>query len=701
MQVPVSWLTDYVRCNLSPNEIAALLNSAGIEVSAVTKVGGWGTEVTVGTVTAIRPHPNADRLRLVTVDNGVAVREVVCGAPNVEEGIKIAFAAPGAMLHDPRTGERNFHLQPATIRGVKSEGMVCSEKELGLGDEHDGILVLDADAPQGAALDKVLGDHVLKVEPTPNRSDCFGVIGIAREIAVLTSQPLTLPELDYPEDGAPVEQLASATIEDPELCRRFHGGVIQGITIAPSPEWLQRRLKLLGERPINNVVDITNYVMLEIGQPLHAFDYNLLDNGAIAVRTARKGEALTTLDGNHRELREGQDLLITSGGKPAALAGIMGGADTAISEGTANLLLEAANFQGPTIRRASHHHRLRTEASLRFEKGLHPESANRGIRRAMRLLLQIAGGTAAKGLVDTHPAPSKPAAIHFPRAAIQSKLGIELNDLKVGGILESLGFKSQPQNGGWQVTPPYWRLDAAIPEDLCEELARITGYNTIPAAPMPSEETQHLPQPQVELRRAMLDAAIAAGMQQVISYSALAEQAERLNGGGAPAKLRNPISADFAVLRTSLKASLLAALQHNINHGAEGRIAIVEAGAAYAESEGGFLETQRIAAAIAVSRKRSEAQEAAERTIYELKGVAEELLKVANAQHHQFQAAQEDTPLFTAGRWASIGEAGDIGEVKPSVLLELGINRSSIAQDLRSYAVAILELDLNALAPQQ
>ena len=417
MLVSLKWLRDYVDLpdDLDVEAFAERLTMASAEVEGIERIGDWDRDlVTVAEVLSVDQHPNADRLKLATVEYGAGEpRTVVCGAPNVAAGQRVAFAREGAELIDPRNGERST-LKPATIRGVESAGMVLSERELGLSDEHEGILELPADAPVGRALADYLGDVVLDVHTWPNRADMMNMVGIARETAAITGGSVR-PHGGEPAEGdADVHDAASVAIDDPDLCARYTATVVEGVTVGPSPQWMQERLRAAGQRPINNVVDVTNYVMLELGNPLHAFDADEIV-GTIVVRLAREGERLTTLDGEDRELTT-DTLLITDDSGPIALAGVMGGLDSEVAEGTTRVLLEAAQFDPASIRRTSTRLRLRSEASSRFERGLAPELAARASRRATQLLVEVCGGTARRGVIDVYPRPQahRPSRSHAP-----------------------------------------------------------------------------------------------------------------------------------------------------------------------------------------------------------------------------------------------------------------------------------------------
>src|SRR3990170_3776868 len=469
---------------------------AGLEVETIEHVGGPPQAedeqlVTVGRVVSVDPHPNADRLVLATVDYGGAEPQtVVCGAPNVAAGQKIAFARAGATLIDGRTGKPAV-LKPASIRGVESAGMVCSERELGLSEEHEGILVLPDDAPVGTPLAEYLGDAILDMDVTPNRPDWLSMLGIAREVAALAGAGATRePEHTYSEADDPAAQRLAVEIADPDLCYRYVASIIEGVKIGESPKWMQERLIAGGMRPISNVVDITNYVMLELGQPLHAFDYDKIGGHKIVVRRAREGEVLRTLDGVDRPLTSDM-LVIADANVPVALAGVMGGAGSEVTEQTATILLESATFHATNNRRTATRLKLRSEASTRFEKGLSPELALVASQRATKLLVELAGGRALHGAVDCYPAPAPEVRIDLRRKRLHQVLG----------VLPSLGFACRwepPEH--YHVRVPYWRTDVRIEDDLAEEVARVVGYEQIPAKGLGGDVPPVEPQPLHDLR---------------------------------------------------------------------------------------------------------------------------------------------------------------------------------------------------------
>ena len=577
MKVPLSWLADYVDLTLPVQDLAHRLSMAGAEVESIDRTGGdWGDTVRVGLVIALQPHPNADRLRLVTVDyGGDAPQTVVCGAPNVALGQKIAFALEGAELIDAHA--RGTHkLKKSKIRGVESAGMVCSERELGLSDEHEGILVLDDALTIGTLIADVLGDTVLDIAPTPNRSDHFSVLGIAREVAALTAQTVREPALDYAQEGPPVAQATSVEIADPDLCRRYVATIIRGIQVRPSPDWLQNRLIAAGQRPINNVVDVTNFVMLEMGQPLHAFDYDRLAGGRIIVRRPRPGERITLLDGSDQQLGPNH-LLIADANTGVALAGVMGGANSEVTPQTTNVLLESASFNGANTRRTAAALKQRTEASLRFEKGLNPELAAQASARAIRLLLQTGGGTADAGVVDAYPGKQSPARVQLTAQRLAQIAGATLPTETVRSILSGLGFPTQwkPPSTYIAEVPP-WRTDIAIPDDLVEEVLRVYGYDNLPSLRLSGAMPEPTIDPRLRLRETARDALAALGCAEVITYSATtattapiatttAQNALCAQGASRvwAIPLLNPMSSQHDHMRTSLRPGVLASYAAN------------------------------------------------------------------------------------------------------------------------------------------
>jgi len=608
MKVSLKWLADYVDIDMPPKELAHRLTMAGLEVESVESIGGDWQGVSVGLVTRVAPHPNADRLRLATVDLGSGEEmTVVCGAPNVAEGQKIAFARAGARLINPHNNERE-ELKPAKIRGVESAGMVCSERELGISDQHTGTLVLPEDAPIGKPLSDYMGDTIFDVAVTPNRGDCMSMIGVAREVAALTGKTVRYPDDSYLEEGEPIEPRVSVAIVDDDLCSRYVATLIEGIEIRPSPGWMQERLIAAGMRPISNIVDITNYVMLELGQPLHAFDFTLLHKERIIVRRAQPGEKMTTLDGVDHELTI-DTLVIADSQKAVAVAGVMGGANSEVGDGTTSVLLEAANFNAVNIRHTSVRLKARSEASSRFEKGLSPELPLVAAKRATKLMLELGGGKVAQGIVDTYPRKAELVTIHVPRTRLKTILGLDLRPEEVRDDLERLGFACRMQADEYAVDAPYWRLDVRIPDDVAEELARIVGYDELPMTNLRGEVPSLIPQPRRDLRERARDLLVAAGMQEVINYSLTTLEAMKLVVPPEllevepPLRVTSPVSSEHEFLRVTLRASLLQSLSSNLRY-AEGEIALFEAARVYLPRGGELpLEEEHVTGAIGGRRE--------------------------------------------------------------------------------------------------
>ena len=559
MKVSLKWLREYVDVTLSVQDLAAKLTASGTEVAGITRTGGTWDRLQVTQIVRIERHPNADRLQLASVNLGAAETTVVCGAPNIQVGQKVPYAPVGATLIDGHTGDRT-ELKAASIRGVVSQGMICSEKELGLSEDHQGILILPEDAPIGAPLADYLGDTILDLDITPNRPDCYSVLGIAREVAALTGQQVREPGLRYEETGpAAIHDRISVEVHDPDLCPRYTASLVTGVKLGPSPGWMQERLQAAGMRSINNVVDITNYVMLEVGQPLHAFDFQRLRDRRITVRRARPDEEMTTLDGIERRFGE-STLLICDGSGPVGIGGIIGGAESEVSEQTPDVLLEAANFNPMNIRQSETALHVRTEASLRFDKGLHPDSAAIGLRRATKLLVELCGGAAAQGIIDVYPTPRELTVIHLTQHRLTTVLGTEISGSQVSSILIALGCHVEGEwTPGFRVTPPWWRPDLRIPEDLAEEVARVIGYDALPTASIGGAVPHMAPNPLRDLKDNVRDLLVAGGMQEVITYSLTSltnAQIDSLQTGTVevqPIKVANPMSTEQEYLRTSLR----------------------------------------------------------------------------------------------------------------------------------------------------
>ncbi|MGH2633299.1 MAG: phenylalanine--tRNA ligase subunit beta, partial [Tepidiformaceae bacterium] len=603
MKLSLNWLRDFVDVDLPASELARRLIDATAEVESWETIGAqWDPErIRVAEVVAVEAHPNADRLRLATVDTGHGRRQVVCGAPNLAVGQKVAFATEGALLIDGHTGQpAKLKLRP--IRGVESAGMVLSEKELGLSEDHDGILVLPDNAPPGRPLVEQLGDIIFDISTWANRADLLGVLGFAREVAVLTGAKLREPDRTHGESPKPVPAAIDVSIEAPDLCPRFTASVVEHVTIGPSPAWMQERLIRMGMRPINNVVDITNYVMLETGQPLHAYDYDAVRAKRIVVRRAKPGEHLLTLDGVDRPL-DPEMLLICDGGGPVGIAGIMGGGESEVTATTKSILVEVANFKPGSIRHTSGQLKLRTEASLRFEKGIGPGVAEYAHHRALNLFEQLAGGRVASEFVDVYPGAKPQRTINLPDARIEQVLGIAIPVDDAVRILTGLGFGCDVASGSYNVQPPAWRPDVELADDVIEELGRIYGYENLPATMLRGSLPPVEPQPLEELRERVRDLAVSLGFQEIITYTLTGEsRLERVVDPSdarrmAPLGVVNPVAAQHTYLRTSLRAGLLETYSANRRHH-DGSLRLVEIGFEYLPVEADLPQERPVLCAL-------------------------------------------------------------------------------------------------------
>jgi phenylalanyl-tRNA synthetase beta chain len=597
MKTPLSWLTDYVPLSAPPAEVAHKLTFSGIELEGMETFGGQVDGVIVGEVRAVEKHPQADKLSVCRVFDGTQEHQVVCGAPNVTAGGKYPFAPIGAVLLG---GE--LKIKKAKLRGVESFGMLCAADELGLGSDHAGLMTLNPAAAPGTPMAELLGppDTVFELEITPNRPDCLSMIGIARELAALYRIPLNRPDPQPAATGPDTASTVSVTVDAPADCPRYTARILRNVTIAPSPAWLASRLEKAGIRPINNIVDITNYVMLETGHPLHAFDLRQIAGGQIHVRRARPGETMATLDGIERKL-DPDMLVIADPARPVALAGVMGGAGSEIQPDTTTVLLEAATFAPAIVRHASRSLMLFTDSSYRFERGVNPASVDWASRRAAALMIELAGATLDTGAVDVAAPATPPRTVTLRGDRARSLLGIDLDDRAMADLLRAieLDVASAPDHT-LAVTIPSFRFDLEREVDLIEEIARLHGLDNI--APVPSLA----PPPADENRTvrevsALRERLIALGLQEIITYSLVSEPLMNLfNPADAPARiaLPRPVTTDQALLRTALLPQMVETLGRNRARQVT-RAALFEIGTVYHLAPAGtdhpYRETRRLA----------------------------------------------------------------------------------------------------------
>jgi phenylalanyl-tRNA synthetase beta chain len=769
MKLPLSWLREYVDITISPEELAEQLTFAGLEVEQMDYIGvarparrgghaswqldsdarpglAWDRDkLFVGQVLEVKPHPNADRLTLAMVDiaRGEPI-QVVTGAPNLkvgDRGQKVAFALEGSRLfdgHEP--GWKVMTLKKSKIRGIESGCMVCSEKELGLSEDHEGIILLPDDAPVGKPLADYLGDIVLDIKINPNMARCASIIGSAREVAALTEQTLRPVPTRMIAKGAPIAGQVDVVIKEPSLNPRFTLALLRGTTIKASPFWMQQRLKLAGMRPISNIVDVTNYVMLETGQPLHAFDYDKLVARAagtlptIITRLAEPGEELETLDGVKRKLDPFTILVCDTRGA-LSIGGVMGGADSEVDANSQNILLEAAAWEYINIRRTIASQRLDSEAGYRFSRGVHPSQAIVGLKRAIELMRQVGGGEIARGVIDAYPRKPKKIAITLPVAEVKRQLGVEIPPKQIVKLLEGLEFQVNSQQstvnsrrsavGGrssavLRVTVPDHRLDVDGTDDLIEEIARMYGYENIPVSRMNDELPPQRANVDLEQEEQVRDILVDVGLQDVITYALTTPEREAmltLPGAARPAippreyvRIANPISAERTVMRQSLIPNLLDLVAANLRYRA--RVAIFEVGLVYLtrraddvllpreiagelpEDKDRALPLERRRLGLALTGLCEEMAwvktDTTPMDFYDLKGVVEALLAGLHLNGTTFAAS--DHPLFHPGRAAALKfdaqEIGVFGELHPLVRERF---------DLPAQPVIVGEFDLDAL----
>ena len=676
MRVNLEWLGEWTDVSAGSEAIATALTTSGLEVDEIASVGAAPDGIVVATVRGIERHPNADRLSVCEVDDGNELHRVVCGAPNVRAGIKAPFARVGARLPDGR------EIKAAELRGVTSNGMLCSAKELGLSEDAAGLLLLDADAPLGTSLREYLrlDDAALEINVTPNRGDCFSVVGLAREIAARLGNEFTRPAT---RAAAPtIDNVFPVTLTAAAECPRFAGRVVRGIaTDRKSPLWLRERLRRAGLRAIHPVVDITNYVMLELGQPLHAYDLGKLTAG-IDVRLASAGESLVLLDGKELQL-EPDVLVIADGRGPVGLAGIMGGQSTAVTAASDTVFFEAAYFAPQAIAGRARRFGLHTDASLRFERGVDPTQQVRAIERATELLLQICGGQAGPVVAVENPShvPQRPAIV-LRRERLEALLGMQLRDVQIESALERLEMGVERGPGHWRITPPAFRFDLAIEEDLVEEVGRMIGYDQIPITPGLASERLALASEKAPNPDRALDTLVARGYTEVITYSFIdPDLEEAVNPGAAQVPLANPIASDMAVLRRSLWPGLIVAARRNLAH-QRARLKLVETGPQFTASDGRVVETA-VLAGIAVGERLPEHWDgvAPEVDFFDVKGDLEALFQMTGAAaEFRFEAATH--PALSPGRTARIMRSdehiGWLGVLHPGVQQRLDRKRSAI-----------------------
>lgn len=723
MKIPISWVKDFVEIHLPLENLASLITLAGLEVEEIQYIGlplpgqadmkttglAWDPEkIVVASVSEVLPHPNADRLVLCKLFDGQQEHTVLTGAPNLypykgqgalDPPLKVPYAREGARIYDGhQPGQVETSLKRTKIRGVESYSMICSEKELGISEEHEGVIILDPEAPVGIPLVEYIGDAVFNMAITPNIARNANILGVAREIAALTGQPLKPPSFDFKAEGGPIEGRAAIQITNPELNPRFVLGLIENVTIKPSPYWVQRRLRLAGMRPINNIVDATNYAMLEVGEPLHAFDYDALVRRAggqaptIITRTAQPGERLTTLDDVERELDDFTVLVCDTAGS-LSIAGVMGGAETEVGEATRNVLLEGAAWNFINIRRTLAAQRMESEAAYRFSRGVHPAMAQRGVGRCLELMRLWAGGTVAQGLVDAYPLRQHDPLVQVSEASVRRILGIHLTAEEIASLLKRLEFQVRADGDTVSAQTPDHRLDIGEgmtgTADLLEEIARMYGYENIPETRLKDELPPQRNNSGLEKTEWLRDVLVELGMQEIASYRLTsAEREARRLPPGVPGDdkpyvtLANPLVSDRNVLRHSLLASLFEVVERNAR--LRPRMALFEMGPVFIGGEEGDLpdEIQRLGMVLTGPRSAPTWQPADESPVdfYDLKGIVEAMLTGLRIEGARFEPWKY--PVFHPGKCARVvvGErqVGVLGEVHPQVRLQYDMPQAAV-----------------------
>ena len=666
------WLRDYVEVTLSSEELAHRLTMVGLEVEAVHRSNAFLARVVTVRLESVRPHPRADRLHLCQAFDGRSRFQIVCGAPNAREGMIVPLALPGANLASGLT------IQEAEIRGQLSQGMLCSQKELGLGEDASGIWVLPDETPVGVSIREALGidDEVLDIAVTPNRSDCLSILGIAREVAAICQSPLCYPATVAEQKGPGVTSLGSVTVEDAEGCPRYAARIVQKVKVGSSPAWLRARLEAVGLRSINNLVDITNYILMEMGQPLHAFDFDRLKEHRIVVRRAEADERFTTLDGVERTLFD-DTLLICDGRGPVAIAGIMGGLDSEITPETTQVLIESAYFEPRGIRRSSKKLALRTESSFRFERGIDPEGVIRALDRAAQLMQELGGGEIAEGRIDVYPKPIQTSRLILNVNRTNRFLALDLKPAEIAEALHRIELPVEVLDvDRLQVSVPSFRPDITREVDLTEEVARLIGYDRIPVTyPIAALEAEpadlHL-----RLRQEVKEVLQGAGFYEVLNYSFISHESlsklgfEQDDPKMNPLRVLNPLSEEQGVMRTSLTPSLLQTASQNFDHGNED-LRVFELSKVFLPKAGEPLPVESHHLAGLMAGKWSPQTlygELGEIDYADLKGVVEEILELFHLQGVTFLEERVPPyldPLHAASILCDKELVGALGKLHP------------------------------------
>lgn len=672
MIISYNWLREYVEFDSTPQQLADRLTMAGLEVEALTCLGCGIEGVIVGQIESMSPHPDAEKLTICDVSTGSEVLPIVCGAKNMKPGDKVPLALVGASLPG------GLKIKKAKLRGVTSLGMLCSEKELGLAEQSAGLMILPEEFEVGTDIVQAAGldDWTMELNVTPNRSDCLSIYGVARDVAAIVRGRLKEPDTAVKETGASIKGLINIEVEDEKLCPRYAGRVVKGVKVGPSPFWLRRRLQSVGVRSINNIVDITNYVLMDMGHPLHAFDYDLLGDRKIIVRAAAEGELFTTLDGVERKLTSGM-LLICDGSRPVALAGVMGGQNSEVSDATRDVFLEAAYFEPSSIRRTSKRVGLHTEASHRFERGTDPEGLIAALDMAAKMIEEIAGGKVATGRADEYPVPVVMPEVEVRVDSVNRLLGTELETQEVSDLLGRLQIAVAVKGEGViTAKAPAFRPDLTREADMIEEVARIHGFgkikSSLPAATIFPRTVDPGQVPSSVVKNLLMD----SGYNEVVNYSFVdPRDIERLGLGEddprrSLIRLQNPLTEEQSVMRTTLIPSLLRNMDWNMKRGVRD-IKIFEISKVFLTSGPGLPDEQLRVSGLAVGSRTGGMWDGQGGKVdfFDVKGAVEDVLDALRVEGSVFKAADE--PFLHPGKaaWVMVGgkEAGLLGQLHPDV----------------------------------
>ncbi len=698
MIVTYNWFKELVDFDFSPDNLADRLTMAGLEVDAMEKIGEGLDSIIVARLESVDPHPDADRLTLCIADSGKDKFQIVCGARNHKAGDLVALARVGTILPG------GLKIKRSKIRGIESDGMLCSEKELGLAEDSEGIMILPPDLPLGKPVLEVLGLKDVRYELglTPNRADCLSLVGVAREVGAMAGNPVRIPDGVPREEAPDAASLTSVTIEEPKMCPRYTARLIRDVKIGPSPDWLARRVESVGIRSINNVVDVTNLILMELGHPLHAFDFNLLRGGGIIVRRAGEGEAFTTLDGQDRIL-SAEDLVICDAEGPVALAGIMGGENSEIQPETTDILLESAYFDPLTIRRTAKRLGMHTESSHRFERGVDIQMAPIALDRAAAVIQQVAGGRVAEGIIDVYPFPVKEKKISLSARRTREVLGLELDVLEIRSLLKSIGLDAEilsdrPEKDTLFVTVPTFRHDLERDIDLIEEVARLHGYDRIPLTLPTGRLISHRAPFRHRNADRVRDLLSTTGFSEIINYSFVSPRLwDRILLPAADERRRNvgilnPLTDEQSVMRTTLVPSMLETVSRNMAFQSKD-LRLFELRPVFFSSEGEDLPHEQLRLSVALCGRREPEgwnHEDAQVDFFDLKGAAESLLHLFRPEKLEWDSAISE-PYLHPGKSCALRANGKLlgflGEAHPKVLENFDID----------LPVLLLDLDMDAL----